>query len=186
MSTNIFKFFAVISFVLLGFVQNSDANEKVSNSQVNWYTFEEALKLVETEPRKIFVDIYTDWCGYCKRMDQVTFSNPVIVSILNNYYYPVKLNAEQKEPINFRGFEFINENPDQRRSSHNLAIAILQGKMSYPSFAFFDEELNLITAIPGYRPPESFEPMLMFFANDVYIDNPDLDHYIRNFEGTVK
>jgi thioredoxin-related protein len=161
-------------------------SKEKDNSKVNWLSFEEAFKLNEQTPKKIFIDIYTDWCGYCKRMDAVTFSNPAIIKILNEQYYPVKFNAESKESITFRGFEYINENPNQQRSAHNFAIAILQGKMGYPSFAFFDEELNLITAIAGFRPPETFEPMLIFFVDDVFIQNPDLDHFIRNYQSPKK
>jgi len=174
-----------IVFIILPLFVFPEVNKSQTN-KIEWFTIEEALKKVRKEPRKIFIDIYTDWCGYCKRMEQNTFTHPVIVQILNDKFYPVKLNAEQDEPIIFQGQKYINENPGQRRSAHNFAIAILQGRMSYPSIAFFDEELNLITAIPGYRPPDNLEPILMFFYNDEYKTNSDLEEYIENFEGRVK
>lgn len=156
------------------------------NKEVEWMSIEEAVEKTEEEPRKIFVDVYTDWCGFCRRMEQNTFSHPVIIELLNKKFYPVKLNAEQDEPIVFQGHEYINENPGQARSAHNFAIAILQGQMSYPSIAFFDEELNLITAIPGYRPPENLEPILMFFFEEEYKTNPNLEEYMEGFNGKVK
>jgi len=42
--------------------------------QVNWMTFEEAEIKYQEEKRKIFVDVYTDWCGWCKKMDANTFN----------------------------------------------------------------------------------------------------------------
>ncbi len=172
--------------VALFFVVNVNAGQDEEKEQINWISIEEAEKLVAQNPKKIFVDIYTDWCGWCKRMDANTFSHPDIAQYINENFYPVKLNAEQDDPITFRGQEYINENPGERRSSHNFARAVLQGRMSYPSVAFFDEELNLITAIPGYREPRDFEPILVFFKEDVYLNQPDLDEYIKDFDGTIE
>jgi uncharacterized protein YyaL (SSP411 family) len=59
-------------------------------SPVKWYSIEEAAALAQADPRPIFVDTYTDWCGWCKKLDKDTFSNPVIADILNTKYYPVK------------------------------------------------------------------------------------------------
>ena len=53
-------------------------------NDVKWYTIEEAEKLMNEAPKPLFIDTYTDWCGWCKRMDSETFSNSVIANILNN------------------------------------------------------------------------------------------------------
>ncbi len=173
----------VIAILALNMNVYSLGDEK---AQINWISIEDAEKLVKQNPKKIFVDVYTDWCGWCKRMDANTFSHSYIIDYINKNFYAVKLNAEQEESITFRGVEYVNENSGQRRSSHNFAKALLQGRMSYPSVAFFDEELNLITAIPGYRDPKAFEPLLVFFHEDVFVDQPNLDEFISNFEGNIK
>src|ERR671918_265399 len=79
------------------------------DGEVNWMTFEEAVERSKTEKRKIFIDVYTDWCGWCKVMDKKTFSEPAVAKLLNEKYYPVKFNAEQREDVLFRGatFKFI-------------------------------------------------------------------------------
>ena len=171
-----------MSIVLLPGIRAEESN---NTARVNWVTIEEAQELVKKNPRKILVDIYTDWCGWCKRMDAVTFSHPVIVSYINENFYAVKLNAEQTEPIMFRGQEFVNENPGKPRSAHNFAYAVLQGRLGYPAVAFFDEELNLLTVLPGFREPKQFEPILAFFDNNVYHTNPNLDEFIKNFESSI-
>ncbi len=181
MNLIIYKNFAIAFFIILFIPKLLGAQ----NEDINWMTMEEAVEKIDEEPRKIFIDVYTDWCGYCKRMDENTFSNPVITQILNEKFYPVKLNAEQEEPIKFRGEKYINENPGEQRSAHNFAIAILQGQMSYPSQAFFNEELYLISTMPGYRPPENLEAILMFFYDEQYKENPDLNKYVEEFEGKI-
>ncbi len=180
------KFLKIVSLffpaLFLFFVfQPAEAQE----NKINWMSIEEAEARVKEEPKKIFVDIYTDWCSWCKRMESETFGHPVIAEYLNEHFYPVKLNAEQKEPIVFRGVEYVNENPGGRRSAHNFAAAILQGRMGYPSVAFFDKELNLVYALSGFRPPKSMKPVLVFFHEEIYKEDPDLDSFIENFEGEI-
>lgn len=162
------------------------AEKSNSAEKINWVSIEQAQELVKKNPRKILVDVYTDWCGWCKRMEAVTFSHPVIVRYINENFYAVKLNAEQTEPITFRGQTFVNENPGQPRSAHNFAYAVLQGRLGYPAVAFFDEELNLITVLPGFRDPKQFEPILVFFDKNVYNTNPNLDEFIKNFESSIE
>jgi thioredoxin-related protein len=140
-------------------------------AEVKWYTLEEAMALNQQAPRKIFIDVYTDWCGWCKVMDKKTFSNPVIAKILNDEFYAVKFDAEQSESVTFKGreFKFVASG---RKGYHELAAALLQGRMSYPSVVFLDEELNLLTPVPGYRPPSQMEPMMRFFADNAYKNTP--------------
>ncbi len=159
-----------------------EAQEKA----INWLTIEQAEALHKENPKKVFVDVYTDWCSWCKRMSSETFTHPVIVDYINEHFYAVKLNAEQTEPITFRGTTYYNENAGQRRAAHNFAIAILQGRMGYPTVAFFDEELNLITTLPGFRPPDKMEPVLAFFKEDVYLVSDDLEAFISQFQGKVR
>ena len=86
-------------FLLIGF---SLCNTSYTQTTVKWMSLEEAVEKSKTEKRKIFIDIYTDWCGWCKVMDRETFQNPCIANYLNRNYYPVKFNAEQKKDMSLR------------------------------------------------------------------------------------
>lgn len=141
------------------------AQEEVS--LVKWMSFEEALERSKTEKRKIFIDVYTDWCGWCKVMDKKTFSEVNIADYLNEKFYAVKLDAEQEDDILFRDhtFKFV---PNGRRGYHELAAWLLQGKLSYPTVVFLDEDFNQIQPLPGYREPKEFHPILTYFGEDQY------------------
>ncbi|MDR0738158.1 MAG: DUF255 domain-containing protein [Prevotellaceae bacterium] len=141
-----------------------DANTAPATA-VKWFTIEEAEKLVAKEPRKLFIDVYTDWCGWCKRMDANTFQVEDVAAYLNAYFYPVKLDAEGKKPITIRGNTY-NFKPEYR--SHELAVEILNGQMSYPTIAYMDESMQLISIVPGYRTPEELRPILVYIAQDYY------------------
>jgi len=155
------------------------SNGLAQETKVKWYTFEEAVELNKKEQRKIFIDVYTDWCGWCKKMDANTFSNPVIAKILNEDYYAVKFNAEQHGDINFKGhtFKYI---ANGNRGYHELAAALLQGKMSYPSVAYMNENNELLTAVPGYQTPDRLEPILKFFAEDAF-KTTSFEEYSKNY-----
>ena len=154
----------VSALVLSAFVHDSNRPQEPL-AVVNWMTFEEAVAQSKVEKRKIFIDVYTDWCGWCKVMDKKTFSEPAVASYLNEKYYPVKFNAEQTEDVLFNDhtFKFV---PNGRRGYHELAATLLQGKLSYPTVVFLDEEFNMIQPLPGYRGPEEFHPILTFFGDD--------------------
>ncbi|MBK9291008.1 MAG: DUF255 domain-containing protein [Bacteroidetes bacterium] len=152
---------------------------------VQWHSFEKAVGLASQKPRKIFIDMYTDWCGWCKKMDKDTFGNPVIAAYLNKHFYPVKFDAERKDTVTFMGQKFVNTNPGRSRHSHELARTLLQGKMSYPSFVFMDEEMRVITVVPGYFPPADFEPVLHFIATNAY-QTTSWEDFKARFKGQVK
>ena len=110
-----------------------------NNSEVGWMSFEEAAVKADTEQRKIFIDVYTDWCGWCKKMDASTFSEDRVSKYLRENFYPVKLDAEQTADIEFNDhtFKFIAQG---RKGYHELAAALLNGKMSYPSVVFLSSK----------------------------------------------
>jgi len=151
---------------------------------VNWMTFEEAVETSKSAkaegktPKKIFIDIYTDWCGWCKKMDKNTFQHPKIATYLNEHFYPVKFNAEQKADVEYAGktFKFIDKG---RRGYHQLAAGLLKGKMSYPSVIFMNEDLELIQRVSGYQDVSRFDMIIRYLGEDSYIDTTWEDFQIQ-------
>jgi len=139
-----------------------------AEKKVKWYTWEEAVELQKTAPRKIMVDIYTDWCHWCKVMDKKTFEEKKIADYLNTHFYPVKLDAEQKEDIVYDGntFKFVKTG---RRGVHTLAYSLLDGKMSYPSIVFLNEKMERVMISAGFKKPKDFKTELTYLAEDHYL-----------------
>lgn len=160
-------------------------------STVQWYSFENALILngeraAQGLPtKKIFVDVYTDWCGWCKRMDATTFAHPVIIEKLNRDWIPVKLNAERKDTVIINGQEFVNQNPEKSRSSHQLAQVLLQGQMSYPSYTLIDETGKQIQTVKGYQSAVQFEMLLDFFNSNTY-KTINWEEFQKTYQGSIK
>ncbi len=138
--------------------------------EVQWMSWEEATNLAATEenPKKIFVDVYTDWCGWCKKMDKDTFQNAEVAAYMSENFYMVKLDGEGKEPITYKGktFEYV---PSGRKGYHQFALALLQGRLSYPTVVFLDENLNMLSPVPGYQKPKPFLNIARYFGDNIYL-----------------
>ena len=145
------------SIAFLGF--KASPTTAISSSEIKWYTLEEALAAQEKNDKKIFIDMYTDWCKWCKVMDQKTFTDKEVIQYMNENFYAVKFNAEQKGAITFKGkkYAFIKSG---RRGIHELAYELMEKSASYPSFVLLDENLNNLGAIKGYKAPAPFLSIL--------------------------
>ncbi len=164
-----------LSFLLL-------SNSPKPVETIKWLSIEEALELNKKNPKGIFIDVYTDWCGWCKKMDATTFVNPQVTELMNKHFYAVKFNSETyKNKLEFNGQEF-NFNPSMgRRGVHEFAVSILQGKLSYPSYAFLDEKLNLVTVVPGYRESKEFKGMLIYLGEKRY-EKQSYQDFVAEYE----
>ncbi len=181
----------IIAFLFTSLIESAytqDNNKDKSGQKTDklkWYSFEEAFQLNKKKPKKIFIDIYTDWCGWCRKMDAETFTNPMIIDYMAKKFYCVKLNAERKDTIVIDGVTFVNPNPEGKRSTHQLAVDLLKGQMSYPSYVFLNEKSEWLTVVPGYHPAKEFEPIIHYFGDNAYIKTAWGD-YQSSFAGGIK
>ena len=134
-----------ILFIFVAFSLNAQ--------DIQWVSMDKAEEIQKASPEKpLFIDVYTDWCGWCKQMDNTTFKDQEVVSFLNQYFIPVKFDAEQKESINFKGQDFVYQQAGSR-GVHELAAALLQGQLSYPSYVVMDGKGQITHIFKGFQKP---------------------------------
>ena len=157
---------------------------------VNWLTIEEAMAKYKEVPKPLIIDFYTDWCGWCKRMDKTTYSDENTANYLNSYFYPVKFNAEGKDTITYLG-KIYKPTSEAPKTPHEFALELMQGHMSYPTTIFlngFDESKNAFSLnmrAPGYLDIPKIEPMLIFTVENAF-RNSNYDDFDAGFKKAFK
>ncbi len=144
--------------------------------KIKWLSWEEMVKLNEVTPKKIFIDFYTSWCGWCKVMDRNTFGDDYVGELMSKDFYCVKFDAERKDNIEFQGrtWTFV---PGGRSGYHQLAAYFMQNELSYPTMCILSPKYELITPLKGYLSPPQFEPVITYVAQDFWMPSKG-----KNFE----
>lgn len=153
--------FVVIALGLLAVACGNKSNSKSSENKagIKFMSFEEMNKLQKIKPKKVVVDVYTDWCGWCKVMDQKTFTHKEISKYVNKNYYAVKLDAESSEKVLYKG---------EVLTSAELASRVW-GVSGYPTTVYLDENLSpIVQPISGYLDTTAFNKIVHFFGENAY------------------
>jgi hypothetical protein len=174
----------VFNFILIVGIKAQQPDEM--GSLVKWITLQEAMEKVKTSPKPIILDFYTDWCGWCKHMMKTTYADPGLAQYINLNFYPVKFNAEGKDTIVYLGKTYRPTSPEPRRP-HELAIELLNGKLSYPSTIFlngYDAAQNKFAfslSAAGYLETQKIEPILIFILENAS-RNCNFDDFKAQYE----
>lgn len=165
--------FASLIMIFLGGFK-ADRHTKPAEG-IQWLTIEEAYAKVQKEPRKVLIDVYTDWCGWCKVMDRETFKNKAVIDYINQKYYAVKLNAEQKGTIRIgdQEYKYLEQGG---KGIHEIALALTNNQPSYPTTVFLDDKFGMIQPLPGYLRAKEFHQIITFFGEN-YHKKQDFEQY---------
>jgi len=139
--------------IILSSCKSGEEYKKNTDGSITWITIDQAATLKNDDKKLYFVDLYTDWCGWCKVMDKKTFTDNEVIEYLDQNFHNVKFNAEQTAAVNWEGKEYIYKQGG-RKGIHELAPLLLNNRLSYPSFAVLDENRNPIKVIVGYKKPD--------------------------------
>jgi len=138
---------AILVFFLISF-------STYSQEKVQWMGIEKAFENQSKQPRFMFIDLYTDWCGWCKVMDRSTFVEDTVAKFFKNRYYNVKFNAESTDTFRIMGnqFKYVEE-----YRMNELALSLFNGQSaSFPSFVVLGPGLEYLGIIQGYQKSDEF------------------------------
>ncbi|HSB94242.1 MAG TPA: DUF255 domain-containing protein [Flavitalea sp.] len=168
-------------FVLFGFVLvlcSLAAFKKYDSTR--WITLDEAQKQLNVAKKPVLIDLYTDWCGWCKVMDKQTYSNKQVAAYLEDKFYAVKVNAESRNNIDWMGKQFAF---NAQYKTNDFAMYLTRGQLSYPTTVIIPTDGSGPQAIPGFLKPGDFEMIVKYFGDGKYGKVP-FDEYRKNFKST--
>ena len=149
-----------------------------ADAKLKWMTLQEAQQAMLKEKRPILIDLYTDWCGWCKVMDKKTYTNAKVIAYLEQNFYPVKVNAETKEALtwNEKTYNFNSSN-----RANDFAIFLTYGRLSFPTTIILPTDNSGPQPVPGYLEPKDLELIVRYFGDGKYGKQP-----FEEFQKTFK
>jgi thioredoxin-related protein len=141
---------------------------------LEWTGLDRAAAKASGEKKAILLDVYTDWCGWCKKMDKEVFVDPAVAGVLTGKFALAKVNGESKEEFTFKG-----------KKTDGIGIARTFGVRGYPSIIFLDSNGDMLTMIPGFLDAEQFLPVVMFIGNREY-EKMEWADYLASYNKTKK
>jgi uncharacterized protein YyaL (SSP411 family) len=121
--------------------------------ELKWLDWNTGYPLAKKTNKIILVDAYTDWCGWCKKMDRDTYTDSKIIEALNKDFIIVKFNPEIADvEYNLDGVKI---------SGRELFAQLTQGKSTgFPTTYFIQPNKKQIQVAAGYLGPEDFLKVL--------------------------
>jgi thioredoxin-related protein len=165
-------------------VKNDQSEKKTKTAQqgIQWISLEEAEAKMKVEPKKVYIDLFTDWCYWCKVMDKKTFTNPSVIDYLNQHFYCIHIDAETKDSILFQGKKY-GRLPNSK--TNDLAAQWMKDRISYPSSIFMEEGFVNPQPVPGYLEIPVMEMILKYFGENKHKTTP-WETWSKTFKGVWK
>jgi thioredoxin-related protein len=154
------------------FAQNNEAgttpapaatvsNQIMLNHMITWMTFSDAAAEAEKTGKKMLVFVYSDYCGWCMKMQRETYPDSSVTNYLNQHYVLAKVNGDSQEKVQYKDMNFTES---------ELASALKAP--GFPFHVFMEagkEKLQYLQGIPGYLPADRFRQILKFIGEDFYL-----------------
>ncbi|KAB2926289.1 MAG: DUF255 domain-containing protein [Bacteroidetes bacterium] len=158
----------IVLFVLaLMLVQPAAAQGKTGSGKgIEWKSFNAGMKEAKQSGKKVLIDVYTDWCGWCKKMDAGTYSDKAVQEYLRKNYVLIKLNPEKDPPVSYDG---------QQVSAAEFSQGM--GVNGYPATLFLKSSGEPITLLPGYSEAPMFLHVITFIGENHY-EKKKFDQYL--------
>ncbi|MEO5683745.1 MAG: DUF255 domain-containing protein [Chitinophagaceae bacterium] len=156
----------IVAIIMASILFVAPAAKPVANGEkLKWMTLKEAQDAMLTEKRPILIDLYTDWCGWCKVMDKKTYTNAKVIAYLQQHFYPVKLNAETREVLSWNNKTY---NFNSANKTNDFALFLTYGRLSYPTTVIIPTDNSGPQPVPGYLEPKQLELIVRYFGDGKY------------------
>ncbi|MEP6583751.1 MAG: DUF255 domain-containing protein [Ginsengibacter sp.] len=156
-----------MKFILAAFliILTSAKVSPTYREKLEWMDMNEVHAELKTQSKPVLIDLYTNWCYWCKVMDKKTYNNSQVIAYITEHFYPVKLNAESKEIIYWKDKPY---NYNDSYKINDFALYATSGQVGFPATIIIPDTHSEPISIPGFLEPKEIEPILKFFGEGAY------------------
>lgn len=147
---------------------NSNSEFKTSFTEIKWKEYDLLNNFSKDNDKFFMLFFYTDWCSYCKKMQQTTFKNTKIIELLNTYFISIKVNGESNQPLS-----------KQNKNITGINLLSQFQITGFPTTVFFDKQGKPLTAIPGYLTEDIYIDILKYIYTESYLKET-FDEFQKN------
>ena len=169
-----------IAFLLILAASEGSFAQTSKGRDVQWISLAEAEKAASEAPRPVLIDLYTEWCGWCKVMDKKTYKNEKVIGYLQDKFYTVKLDAETRKDVYWKGKAYTFNG---QYNTNDIALFLTGGQLSYPTTVIIPAPGEDPQPIPGFLEPKDFELIVKYFGEGAYKTEP-FPNYQKKFKGS--
>jgi len=161
-------FYKVLSFLSISLLLLFSACQQ--KTDIDWMEFEKVDKIFKKNQKKGLVFIYDSSCEDCLHAKEYVQKDPFIISYINQHYYPMQLGVFEERTIHFNGKDWHSEMSFQGAKYNTLAKALCQDSEAVhtPTYAFLDEQMNLIVPIKKNLSREELKLLLTYIKEDKF------------------
>jgi thioredoxin-related protein len=142
-----------IKLVVLALVTIMATSMK-SSEEIKWMDFNQGYELAKKKNKIMLVDVYTEWCGWCKRMDKDAYAKPEIAELVGKDFIAIKFNPEvEGVTYNFEGKSYTGPQLAQVISNNQINV--------YPTTIFMNPKAKTSEIMVGYKNAEQLKPILV-------------------------
>ena len=141
----------MLAALLLLAIPGVRTGQASSAAEVRWRAWDVGLREAGKTQRPVLVDVYTDWCGWCKRMDRDVYSRPEVRNYLSSRFVTIRLNAEANDAARYEG-----------RSWTSRSLASRFEVSGYPTTIFLRSNGEHLANLPGYIEADRFLLLLRY------------------------
>ncbi len=146
-------FYAVV-FVSIVFV--ICPGKSFSSDGIKWYSYKEGMALGKNQGKKIYLYFTSVRCGYCRKIENSTFKDPLVISYVNENFIPINVSFDKERDL------------------------ITEYRVNgVPANWFISEKGERIGNRPGYMPANEFLVFLKYVKTDSY-KTKTLSDFVKN------
>ncbi|MEO7425112.1 MAG: thioredoxin family protein [Fibrobacteria bacterium] len=142
-----------VSLLLLG-AQALLGTSAFAEGSIKWKAFEKGLKDAAAGKRYTFVDVYTDWCGYCKQLDATTFKAKPVLAELEKHFESIKFNAESEDMVTYKG---------KQMTMRDLSSS--WGVEGFPTMLFLNSKGDIIGSFASFAEADLMVNLLKYISS---------------------